>query len=219
MKSLAVIILFTGISVCSYAQYGRGMGGQMPGGGMQRHHGGTGEGGPGARSRQMSFSGNGHFFTAELTDGQKISGSGIVKIKNDNSTLEIKTEDGRELSYIPAQVKTLSYITRAGNETFINYENKYWLYKLNDNVESFYQTIGESDLLFIKEKDKYREAVKEDIIDLVKNNKEAYKYAKKDKLKKALEAYIGTTAPPVYDMPEHSAGGSEKKNKPLFNAQ
>lgn len=145
---------------------------------------------------------NAQYYFAELKDGKTVFGEGQVKIKNGSSKVEIKSPEGKEVSLVPSQVKLLSHAVRSGKEALINFEDKYWLYKLNPNIEAFYQTAGESDLLFIKDNGKYRLAVKEDIIDLVKDNKEAYKFAKKGKVKKSLTAYINENIKPAADKPE-----------------
>src|SRR5690606_34228681 len=115
------------------AQFGSGgaRGGRPPGGGMQGQ-----AGPPDKQSRNIP---TGNFFEAELKDGTKVSGSGAIKVKNDISVLHIKIADGKELSYTPSQVTRLSRTVRGSAEDFINFENKYWLCKINKNVEQFYQ--------------------------------------------------------------------------------
>ncbi|MCH5717038.1 hypothetical protein [Niabella hibiscisoli] len=180
-----------------HAQFGGGgMGGGRPGGGGA----GGGMRSPGDRpgdppNGQFKNAPSGNFFSAELKDGTTITGSGTIKFKNDLCVVEIKTPEGKELTYTPSQVKQLSRNGRGGMEAFINFDNKYWLTKLNRNVEQFYQAEGDDEMVFIKEKDKFRIATKGDIIELVKENKDAYKQAKKGHVKKSLLAYIGEPQP------------------------
>lgn len=215
---LAISLL--SLSVTVQAQFGGGgMGGARPGGagGGMRNHGGR----PGAPPNgQVKNVPSGNFFIAELKDGTNITGSGVIKFKNDLTTVEIKTPDGKELTYTPSQLKQLSRNGRAGLEVFINFDNKYWLSKLNKNVEQFYQAEDDDEMLFIKEKDKLRIATKEDIIGLVKENKEAYKQAKKGHVKKALLAYIGEPQPErneFREMRENIDVEKAEKKKQLFN--
>lgn len=212
-----VISLFTLSTI--HAQFGGGgMGGGRPGGGggMQDHAGRPG----GPPNVQLRNAPSGNFFSAELKDGTTITGSGAIKFKNDLSVVEIKTPEGKELTYTPAQLKQLSRNGRAGTEIFINFNNRYWLSKLNKNVEQFYQAEGDDELLFIKEKDKFRIATKEDIIDLVKENKDAYKQAKKGHVKKALLAYIGEPQAErneFREMRENIDAEKVEKKQQLFN--
>lgn len=143
----------------------------------------------------------GPIFFLVLKDGKQLSGAGSVKIKNGISSLEMKSAEGKDVTYVPSQVESLSHAVKAGKEELVNFEDKYWLYRLNSNIDVFYQTMGESDLIFKKEKGVFRVAVKEDIIDLVKDNKAAYKFAKKGKVKKSLEAYINENIKPAADSP------------------
>ncbi|MGN7783409.1 hypothetical protein ACTJIJ_02735 [Niabella sp. 22666] len=212
-----VISLFT-LSTVNAQFGGNGMGGGRPGGGGgMREHAGRPDGLPNGQLRNAPSA---NFFSAELKDGTTITGSGTIKFKNDLSIVEIKTPEGKELTYTPTQLKQLSRNGRAGMEIFINFNNKYWLSKLNRNVEQFYQAEGDDELLFIKEKDKFRIAAKEDIIDLVKENKDAYKQAKKGHVKKALLAYIGEPQAErneFREMRENIDAEKAKKKQQLFN--
>lgn len=214
MKSLLGILLL--LSFAANAQYGNGGMGGM-GGGRMHNGGGMHGGSKNYQGHEFHKSGGGNYFVAVLKDGTKVSGSGIIKIKNGISTLELKTADEKEFVYTPLQLTKLTHTTRAGLEDYINFENKYWLCKLSENVDAFYQVDGDDELIFMKDKDKFRLATKDDIIDLVKDDKDAYKYAKKGQIKKSLQAYIGTNAPASFGLPEKM--DSEKKQRPLFNAQ
>jgi len=205
-----------------HAQFGGGgMGGGRPGGGGA----GGGMRSPGDRpggtpNGQFKNAPSGNFFIAELKDGTNITGSGVIKFKNDLTTVEIKTPEGKEFTYTPSQLKQLSRNGRSGMEVLISFDNKYWLSKLNRNVEQFYQAEGDDEMLFIKEKDKFRIATKDDIIGLVKENKEAYKQAKKGHVKKALLAYIGEPQPErneFREMRENIEVEKAEKKKQLFN--
>ncbi|MFT4094027.1 MAG: hypothetical protein QM640_10335 [Niabella sp.] len=213
MRSLLLITACIAFSYPALAQGMGGMGGGMRGG--MRPEGGAEP----FQQRQFRKNADANFFMIELKDSTKITGPGSVKVKNGLSTLEIK-QDGKERSFTPDQVAHLSHPTRNGIEEYINFENKYWLGKLSMNVEQFYQTAGETDLVFIKDKTAFREATKEDIINLVKENKEAYKYAKRGNIKKSLNAYIGNDAPPAQvKQASDDEEADNKKNRPLFNAQ
>lgn len=213
-----VISLFTLSTI--HAQFGgSGMGGGRPGGGSggMRSHAGRPDDSPNGPLKNTP---SGNFFAAELKDGTTITGSGALKLKNDLSIVEIKTTEGKEQTYTPSQLKQLSRNGRAGMEIFINFNNKYWLSKLNRNVEQFYQAEGDDELLFIKEKDQFRIATKEDIIDLVKENKDAYKQAKKGHVKKALLAYIGEPQAErneFREMREKTDAEKVEKKQQLFN--
>lgn len=200
-----------------YAQLGgRGMGEGRPGGDMRDHAGKPGN----TPNRQFSNAPSGNFFSAELKDGTTTTGSGTIKFKNDRCIVEIKTPEGKELTYTPSQVKQLSRNGRGGMEAFINFENKYWLTKLNRNVEQFYQAEGDDEMVFIKEKDQFRVATKEDIIELVKENKDAYKQAKKGHVKKSLLAYIGEPQAErneFREMRENTDAEKVEKKQQLFN--
>ncbi|WP_114793090.1 hypothetical protein U0035_16260 [Niabella yanshanensis] len=206
-----VITLFTLSTLHAQLGKGGGMGGGRPGGGDR-------PGGP--PTGQFKNVPSGNFFIAELQDGTNITGSGVIKFKNDLATVEIKTPEGKELTYTPFQLKQLSRNAPGGMEVLINFDNKYWLSKLNKNVEQFYQAESEDELLFIKEKNKFRIATKEDIIGLVKENKDAYKQAKKGHVKKALLAYIGEPQPErneFREMRENIDVEKAEKKKQLFN--
>ncbi|GEM_PF-6706524 len=197
---------------------GGGMGGGRSGGsgGMQN----PGERPGVAPGGQFKNAPSGNFYSAALKDGSSITGSGAIKCKNDLCVVEIKTSEGKELTYTPSQVKQLSRNGRGGMEAFINFDNKYWLTKLNRNVEQFYQAEGDDEMVFIKEKDKFRIATKEDIIELVKENKDAYKQAKKGHVKKSLLAYIGEPQPErneFREMRENIDTEKAEKKQQLFN--
>ncbi len=200
-----------------YAQQAGGMGAGQPGSGAMRNHGERNEAPPNGQFKNVP---SGNFFIAELKDGTHITGSGVIKFKNDLAKVEIKTPEGKELTYTPSQLKQLSRNGRTGIEALINFDNKYWLSKINKNVEQFYQAEGDDAMLFIKEKDKFRITTKEDIINLVKENKEAYKQAKKGHLKKALLAYIGepqSERNEFREMRENIEVEKSEKKKQLFN--
>ncbi|GAB3011347.1 hypothetical protein GCM10027051_12080 [Niabella terrae] len=160
--------------------------------------------------------GNGRLFFAELKDGSRITGSGQIKIREGVAILELQNAEGRTRSLRPEAIKSLSQQTAGGRESLINFENQYWLCKLHRNVERFYQTNSPSDLLFIEDQDRIRAADREEVTGLVKNNKAAYKLARKGKLKKALEVYIG-----MEDL--HPDGPPRRQDppakRPLFNTQ
>lgn len=197
-----------------HAQFGGG--GGRPGGGAGMGSPGDRQGGP--PNGQLRNLPSGNFFSAVLKDGSTVSGAGTLKLKNDLSVVEIKTPEGKEQTFTPGQLTKLSRNGRAGMEEFINFDNKYWLSKLNKNVEQFYQAEGDDELVFIKEKNKFRIATKEDIIELVKENKDAYKQAKKGHVKKSLLAYIGEPQPERNELREmRESIDAENKQQPLFN--
>jgi len=212
--SLAIgILILTNLN----AQWGgSGMGAGRPGSGAMRDHGDR----PGEPNGQFKNLPSGNFFIAELKDGSNTTGSGVIKFKSNLATVEIKTAEGKEVIYTPSQLNKLSRNGRGGKEELINFNNKYWLSKLNRNVEQFYQAEGDDELVFIKEKDQFRIATKEDVIDLVKENKEAYKQAKKGHVKKSLLAYIGEPQPghnEFREMRENIDVEKAEKKKQLFN--
>lgn len=87
-------------------------------------------------------------------------------------------------------------------------------------MERFYQAEGDDEMVFTKEKDQFRIATKEDVIDLVKENKDAYKQAKKGHVKKSLLAYIGEPQPyrnEFREMRENIDAEKAEKKQQLFN--
>lgn len=174
----------------------------------------------GSPGGQITNAPSGNFFSAELKDGSIITGNGTLKFKNNLSVLELKTPEGKEHSFTPSQLKKLSRNAPGGIVQFVNFDNKYWLCLLNKNVDRFYQVEGDDEMLFIKEKDTFRIVTKEDMTELVKENKDAYKQARKGHIKKALLAYIGEPPPErneFREMRENIDAGKVEQKQQLFN--